>query len=1075
MTEAALVLAVVVLALGASEALGAQRPVDLARLGTPWLATQDQEKSVYVPQLCDGSDTAVNLQTGQAIQVEWREPRDVSSVVVRGARIPANARVQYWYRIWPDNGSGGWQRLDDPLNGQWVDARVRTRKVDGGIEYVFEPLSKEENPKIEREGFGYRHTYKIRLLFDEPAEVSAVEAYNTETVWRSARVRLEWKPNASDPAAFDGQVKARNARIVSVDKEPGGVLVSVDYADNPSRLSSDRGCIIFRNPGWESFSVFVDDVVREGGIYVRDIDALVSDASRRLTYSTWSGPEGKWDATVMEKIASMPEQSLERVMKAIPAKPPVEAHLGVSNMRQEFTIEPSGDLALYAKSLRGPGKDLDRRPWTTDVRYATSTLAEPIFTDGGGRKVTRRLEEGWLPVVISEWSTDEISYAQSSYATMLLEGIGDRENERRGDEPLVLLSKVDIENTSSEQSTAHVWIELSPSVPLAVREDGLIALEVPSDQKPRQGLTPVRGWLDISGRGSVECVDAVSHTLHYRVDLAPGEKHSIYLNVPYIELLDDSELKALASSNYDDRHAEVVNYWKKRIDRGMTYEVPEPVLNDLYKANLWHTLITTDRDPETGLYEHGAATMHYRIYANETGMVAESLEMRGEHEEAMRLEEPFLASQGALPLPGNFQGKDGLLYAAYPDPEKDTYTAQGYNMHHGWALWNICNHYKWTRDRHWLESVAPKLVDACDWITRERQATKVMNPDGTKPVEWGLAPAGDLEDVEEYLYWYATNAYYYVGLKTCADVLNEIGHPEAERLAKDAADYRNDILTSVREAIANAPVVELKDGTWVPYVPQRAYVMTHLKEGWIREGLYPALHLLDADLVEPDSEPVTWLLQDLEDNIFLSKESGYGVEDQLAGFFDFGGFNLQPNLLTNSMAHLRRGETPNFIRVFYNTFWASFYPDIVCFAEWVRHYGQGAGPLYKTPDECKFVNYMRNMLIYEEGDQLRLGTGVPRAWMEDGKSIRITRAATFFGQMDMTIVSHVAQGRIEASITLPTRNPARGGVLKLRHPAGKPMKRVTINGSDWRDFDASAELIPLPAESGKLQVVAYYE
>ena len=37
-------------------------------------------------------------------------------------------------------------------------------------------------------------------------------------------------------------------------------------------------------------------------------------------------------------------------------------------------------------------------------------------------------------------------------------------------------------------------------------------------------------------------------------------------------------------------------------------EVPEPMLVNLWRTNLWHVLIGTDRDPSTGLYEHGAGT-----------------------------------------------------------------------------------------------------------------------------------------------------------------------------------------------------------------------------------------------------------------------------------------------------------------------------------------------------------------------------------------------------------------------------------------------------------------------------------
>jgi len=1072
-------------------------PVNVAEWGFPFTGDSDGAEPVYAPCLNGRSGGCVEVPAGGWAMLEWRRPRDVRRVILRGENLPPaeGVRLEYWYRIWPDGGGGGWQRLDDPYNGQWVAAHCDVSEDKGAVTLAVRPLSVEENPSVERTGFEFRRTYRVRVVFERPVTLTSFEAY-TDAVWREAELDLEWKPSSAERPGWNGEVEARSARVLDL-RAPGrdgaDATLRVRYAHSPERLSEDRGHIVFRAQGWDSFSVFVDDVVREGGIYVRDIDAFVSDSSRGLRFSGWSRPAEAWEGTVIELVGRMPEQSLERVMSVVPAKPPREAHLGVPNLRQEFTILASGDVELLENSLRSPGRDRDRRPWSVrSLRYCLSTLEKPHFTEDCGRSALRCLEEGWLPVIHTEWENEGLRFHRQAFAAPLLEPIGRNEDARRGDEPIVLLEKLTVTNPATETRTAWFWTELSLKRPLSVTPEGLLRLEVPSDGEDRPGLTPVRGRIDTRGRGELcvvpDCVpavpgspdpdlensDAPRQAVLYRVVLGPGESHTFQQTMTYIELLDAAELDALMQQDYDARHTEVVSYWKERTARGMQLEVPDRMLNDLYRANLWHVLITTDRDPDTGLYQHGAATVRYANFANETCMVAQSLEMRGEHDEAARLLEPFIVCQGKKPLPGNFRSQEGLLYAAHPDPENDPYTAQGYNMHHGWALWKLAEHYFYTLDREYLERIAPALVAACDWITRERQATMVPEPDGTRPVEWGLAPPGDLEDVEEYLFWYATNAYYHVGMVAAGRALKEIGHPDADRILRDAADYRRDILESVRESIAGAPVVQLKDGTWIPYVPPRTRVLTHRKEGWIREGLYPALHLLDGELVEPAHRVVEWMLQDLEDNIFLSQESGYAVQDQRAAFFDFGGINLQPCLCPNAMAHLRRDEVPHFIRVFYNTFWASFYTDTVCFAEWVPHFGRGGGPLYKTPDECKFVQFIRNALVYEEGSELRIGMGVPRRWMRDGQEARLERGGTFFGTISLLIRSHAAEGRIEASLDLPSRNPAASAVLRLRHPDGLPMKRVTVNSREHAAFDSARELITLPVTSGKVDVTAYF-
>jgi hypothetical protein len=289
-------------------------------------------------------------------------------------------------------------------------------------------------------------------------------------------------------------------------------------------------------------------------------------------------------------------------------------------------------------------------------------------------------------------------------------------------------------------------------------------------------------------------------------------------------------------------------------------------------------------------------------------------------------------------------------------------------------------------------------------------------------------------------------------------MLREIGNPEAERIARDVEAYRQDLLASLDEAIATTPVVELRDGTWVPYVPARPYQITHLKDGWIRESMYPAIHLVRGRALEPTDRRVSWMMNDLEDNIFMSRESGYGLKNVDKQFFNFGGFTMQPCLGANVTASLRRDEVKLFLRSFYNTLAGSLFPDVMCFTEWIPEPGKGAGPMYKTPDESMFVQWMRDMLVREEGDALLLGSGLPRAWLADGKHIEIQHAATLFGPLDMRIESHLAQNRVEVTLKLPEHQ--KRTALRIPHPDGKPIRQVEADGKTTSE--RRAEWIDLP-------------
>ncbi len=1061
----------------------------------------------------------LSLGPDTALLCEWDHPRPVRSVRLRFDPPPTNANpitVQWWRHIWPDNGSGGWMKLDDPFNGDWTIVRGALTRQGADAQLEFAPLDRNEAPGITREGPPERLTYKLRLLAPQPLRVRTVEVHS-DAVLRRARLRFEWDVRTTTPGRWDPRFEARNGRLLAIQPQgTNAAVVEIEYADASDRLSPDRGYVLFRSGETRSFAVFVDDVLREGGLLVRDVGVFVSNADLNLTSRTWPGPSGEvWhEGTVAQQVASRPEQSFEQVSQAIPRKPAPYIFLGVPSLRQEVALLPQGQIQLRHDSLRSPGPDADARPWReASLVYDFAVGEHPSMGPRTEPSVTRSLEEGWLPVVRHTWTDAHIDVTETCLAAPLAEPL-DRWASPVGTETVVLAARFELHNGSPQPRTASLWLELSRTDPLQLGLDHTLFLRHPSDRVSWSGVVPVRGRFDIHGRGELDLAvlepgrpgsyhparaesNGPREAIRYQIDLAPGESHTVDFFAPYVELLTPKEAIALQGLSFTNLHTTVTRFWRERVAQGMTYDVPDRFLNQFFKANLWHVLISTDLDPATGRHQHGAATHRYPNFLNETAMVARSLEMRGEHLEALRLLVPFLANQGVKGLPGNFKTREGVLYAAHPT-EPDPYTGKGYNMHHGWGLWALAEHFFWTRNTNYLVQVLPQLALAADWITRERQATRWHNPDSSRRIEYGLAPAGDLEDVEEDLYFYATDAYFHLGMQTLVDALSVLhpptalpGQPAAEkagipsdrwwqeiarltaRLEHETTEFRQDLRASLAESVASSPVVRLRDGTYVPYVPHRAYALTHLKEGWIREALYPALHLVNGKVYDAQHPFVDWMIQNLEDNLFLSPESGSGIPDPRRTFFNLGGFTLQPHLLDLSLVYLQRDQVPNFLRAFYNSAWASLHPDVLCFAEWVPRFGEGGGPLYKTPDECKFIQWMRQMLVLERDQILELGLGVPRAWMRQGQRIHIDRAATFFGSLTLEIVSHAATDTVTATASIaPTAKPARV-LLRLRHPEGKPLRFAYVNERP-AEILPERQMIVLPSEATHWQITASF-
>ena len=184
---------------------------------------------------------------------------------------------------------------------------------------------------------------------------------------------------------------------------------------------------------------------------------------------------------------------------------------------------------------------------------------------------------------------------------------------------------------------------------------------------------------------------------------------------------------------------------------------------------------------------------------------------------------------------------------------------------------------------------------------------------------------------------------------------------------------------------------------------------------------------------------------------------------------------FQPNLQNPIQSYLLRNEIPAAIRSIYNSMVSCFYPDVTAFTEEYRRWEVGSGPMYKIPDEARFVNRVCDMLILEAGKELWLASGTPRYWLEPGKEIRLYKAATVFGNVSYEMKPGIRPNTIEAKINLPADCSAEKVKLFVRSPLSKPIKSVMINGKEWNDWDLSKETITLPLQEKTMTVIVAYQ
>ena len=98
----------------------------------------------------------------------------------------------------------------------------------------------------------------------------------------------------------------------------------------------------------------------------------------------------------------------------------------------------------------------------------------------------------------------------------------------------------------------------------------------------------------------------------------------------------------------------------------------------------------------------------------------------------------------------------------------------------------------------------------------------------------------------------------------------------------------------------------------------------------------------------------------------------------------------------------------------------------------------------------------------------------PRIWLEQGRKIAVKSAPTYFGPLAYEILSDVDNGKITATLEIPSRNPPKSVVVRFRHPKAAPIKSAMVDGKPWSDFDPAKEIVRLRNVRGSVKVETVY-
>jgi len=544
---------------------------------------------------------------------------------------------------------------------------------------------------------------------------------------------------------------------------------------------------------------------------------------------------------------------------------------------------------------------------------------------------------------------------------------------------------------------------------------------------------------------------------------------------------------------------------KPEFEPPMKVEVPCEQLTAQWNLGAWHLVrhaVTNDQG-QLRFNDHP-----YGILAAENYLIFRVLDLMGMHKEAadgldqwltLPMETKIVPGQGGYNDWGGIKpdrptglfsdGRGCLTHAAGPEGIGNNMDGI-HSFGPGAIMYALTEHFQVTGDKEWLKANAPRMKANVEWILRQRRLMTGVVPGGERLWCKGLQPPHQVtpDSGGQLMQYYESEAYYWLAVQRFAQILAQIDTTEGARLAAEAEAYRNDLKVAVEHSIALSPVTLVRDGTYRSFIPFACYVRGFASGAWSWRrpgsghhvgGLYwDTIQSADplvspARLLPPGDPRVQGHLDVLEDRLLLENPKVAGVTrgfDPDKDWFAHAAWQYQPGLERHANIHLAADDVPNFLRSWLNQYAVVLLPD----AGYIFREHTIGGPPDKIFEEAAFLERFRDMLVMEEGESLWLAKATPRAWLEQGKKISVKNAPTHFGTAAYEIVSDVDHGKINATVEPPARSAPKAIVLRLRHPEGKLLRAVTVNGKRHTDFDPQRETITLPPGTEPMQVRAQF-
>ena len=946
--------------------------------------------------------------------------------------------VQYWStegEAWLMHSAGSiWQ-------GSWRSLRGTLKSQ--GDRLVFS-VDTQDYPE------GTRGIQKIRWLFPAAAEAIVVRSLSafSDSQWGTANLVVELEKPYPEKL---GKIVVSSGELLGPCGSGSPLERVWDLAQPlhlklryclPGQSKLDRTVVSFYLPDG-AFGVAVDDVVANECVYVRDYGVFVAQEPVRTSLAEYkSRISGK--KTRLERVRRMPDQTFAQAMEKVHVPNanmgPMMLSLACDNYK--FVVQRWG--AIQFKTA--PDEDTEIVPF--GVVYPCQV--EPRFGSGKNERLTRYLGGGWLPIHVSTVEDDGVVYRQRTFVAPVGE-----ESLPNGPAWLKRRSVCVAQFTLENRQTASKNVSLKLDIWADKGEKLYANLQGVSTGAIAEKNGRLLAYVDTTGASTL--TTQIEEGVVLVSGILPGSSSAhCCLYLPTWEMKPQEYTLIETKANW---RARVKEHWKEVMAPAMHLEIPDTVLLNIIRASQVHCLLATRNANDGEYFVPWIAPSIYGPIESEANTIIHGLDVMGHHEFARRCLDFFISRYNS----------EGFLSTGY--------TLIGT----GWHLLTVGRHWAIADDRAWLQKVAPEVARVCRWVSAQREKTKRLTPFGEKVPEYGLFPPGVIGDWNKFTFLYMNNGLYCTGLGQASRALRAVDYPGADSLVDSADDFRREILRAYRWTQARTPVLPLGNGTWVPGYPSTVYVPGRTLDFFAGEDQgrghaydieVGAHHLAAKEVMDPGSREAAWITDHMEDVEFLAGGWGdYPAGASQKDWFNLGGFSkVQPYYTRNAQIYALRDDVKPFIRSYMNGIASLVSLENLSFWE---HFNN-AGTYNKTHETGSFLEQTRFLFVMERGENLWLAPFVSNHWLQDGMTVMVGNAPTRFGRVSYRIDSHTKDSYIESVIEPPARKTPAALVIRLRHPEGKEIQAVRVNGRVHHDYDAARECISIKPTAGIITVRAEY-